>query len=152
MENHIYPTRSFIKFSARSQLMSNLTGQVFKTYIQRHGQSVTTDLISPELPVSFSELSDDRTDSDLDDIYSGSHHGTDWEANQMDEELDEALFRDITSIVFHPDQHPELYQPCASVESAAEIETQIAAEIVETYQRIQLNQQQPIVQTLNALL
>jgi hypothetical protein len=147
MENHIYPTRSFIKFSARSQLISNLTGQVFTTYIQRQGLSATTDLISPESPDSWSETSDAEQTGAGNDASSDAMN-----PSHIDEELDESLFRDITSTTFHPDQHPELYQPCESLERAAEIESQIAAEIVETYQRIRVQQNHPVVQTLNALL
>ncbi|MGJ3244954.1 MAG: hypothetical protein ACFE0I_02635 [Elainellaceae cyanobacterium] len=144
MENpsHIYPTRSFIKFAARSQLIANLTGQVFTTFVQRHGHETSKDLISPEAPLADAELADAELLSDE------SREST----HAMEQALDNELFRDITNSAFHPEQHPELYEPCASVEMAADIENQIAAEIVETYQTIKCNQKRPMVQSLNALL
>ncbi|MGJ3253007.1 MAG: hypothetical protein ACFE0J_18030 [Elainellaceae cyanobacterium] len=143
MENpsHIYPTRSFIKFAARSQLIANLTGQVFTTFVQRHGHETSKDLISPEAP-------DDIELADTESLSDESHEST----HPMEQTLDNELFRDITHSVFHPEQHPELYEPCDSVEMAADIENQIAAEIVETYQTIKFNQKRPMVQSLNALL
>lgn len=148
MENpsHIYPTRSFIKFAARSQLIANLTGQVFTTFIQRHGHETSNDLISPEAAPSDipSDIELADTESSIDEPHESTH--------PMDQSLDNDLFRDITNSVFHPEQHPELYEPCDSVEMAADIENQIAAEIVETYQTIKFNQKSPMVQSLNALL
>jgi hypothetical protein len=144
MENpsHIYPTRSFIKFAARSQLIANLTGQVFTTFVQRYGHETSKDLISPEPPLADAELADAEP---LSDEPRESTH-------PMEQALDNELFRDITNSVFHPEQHPELYEPCDSVEMAADIENEIAAEIVETYQTIKFNQKSPMVQSLNALL
>ncbi|MBD2460690.1 hypothetical protein H6G89_06505 [Oscillatoria sp. FACHB-1407] len=65
--------------------------------------------------------------------------------------FDERLFEDIATTLLSPSR-PEFRHQCKSRQEAAEIEARIAAELVEIYAQIKLNQRDPLVQMLNALL
>lgn len=65
--------------------------------------------------------------------------------------LDEALLDDVAETVFQSDRYPTLYQAHRRGVKQA-IESQVAAEVVIHYKRIKLQQADPLVQKLNALL
>lgn len=133
MTSDIYPMRSFIKFRAKSQLVADLTGQALISYVNRSGESGSQGLVSP-------------------DQHPEVEFNAPQESAQPDEPLDDGLLREIIKNVFHPDRHPELYQPCRSEVEASVVEEQITAEIISAYKQIKLSQQSEIVQHLNSLL
>jgi len=132
MVNPIYPTRSFVRFQAKRQLAADIIGQQVITVINR-GAGSRLDMAQPDVGVP-------------------QHSTNDQVPPVAPTTIDEMLFQDICAIAFHPDRHPNLYQPCASPDEAAAIEQAIADEIVATYTQIKLNQSEPGIQQLNALL
>lgn len=139
MVNPIYPTRSFIRFQAKSQLTADMIGQQVMTFINREANEHHIDAAMPSQSHGPSV-----PDADV--------HKQLNAANILDEGLDERLLKEIATLTFHPDQHPEIYQPCDSREHATAIEQAIAAEIVATYKRIKENESRANVKALNALL
>lgn len=76
-------------------------------------------------------------------------------ASEYPEQLlppDEALFNSIAATLFQSDCSARLYQACRSKQEAAAIEDSIAIAVAETYAQIRLQQADPLVQQLNALL
>ena len=138
MVNPIYPTRSFIRFQAKSQLTADMSGQQVMTFVSREDVDSRMDLALPDASQKA------PTNSEL-----KCGQGNDSPAEIG---VDEVLLKEISSLAFHPDQHPEIYQPCTSREQAAAIEKSIVAEIVDTYKRIKSNEARPSIQALNALL
>lgn len=65
--------------------------------------------------------------------------------------LDETLVDEIAETVFQSDRYPSLHQVHRPGVKQA-IESQVAAEVVIHYKRIKLQQFDPLVQQLNALL
>ncbi len=140
MVSPIYPIRSLIKFKAKSQLIANYIGQDVTIFVNRQGKDPISQPIrpaEPSQPAGAGEPTAPRRDP---------------EGCLLNEAFDEALFREITATSFHPNQHPELYQPCLSAHDAAEIEDQIATEIIQTYGQIQQSKKSELVQRLNSLL
>ena len=138
MVNPIYPTRSFIRFQAKSQLTADISGQQVMTFVSRENvDSSRMDLTLPDEPPK--------------DTKAWTHHRKN-SPTPPAIGLDEVLLKEISSLAFHPDQHPEIYQPCTSREQATTIEAAIAAEIVDTYKHIKANEVRPSIQALNALL
>lgn len=133
MASNTYPTRAFIKFAARNQLIADLTGQEIITFVNRNGSSDSSNIISPSESSGI-----------------GSHTCT--EACETCEQLDEELFHDIATTLFNPKRNPDLYQASVSRHMATVIETRIADEIVETYKAIKTSQRDLLVLRLNALL
>ena len=66
--------------------------------------------------------------------------------------FDESLFQDLASTLFSSGQYQAVHQPYASKAEACAVEDWVAMELATTYQRVTQNQQNPIVQQLNALL
>ncbi|ASC71069.1 hypothetical protein XM38_020190 [Halomicronema hongdechloris C2206] len=67
-------------------------------------------------------------------------------------EFDRNLLRDISATLLQPDVSPAVYEPCQSRSQAVAIEERTAAEIADTYCRIQRQLANPLVQQLNQLL
>lgn len=67
------------------------------------------------------------------------------------EPVDEGLFADLALTVFQANR-PLLHQGYRTPEGAAEVEDRLAEQLAHSYQTIKLNQTNPVVQQLNALL
>lgn len=133
MDSNIYPTRSFIRFSAKSQLAADLSGRLMPVYIERNGIE-QSDMVQPAAS-------------------NGNDAGAYCEVFQAESEsLDEALFRRIVQEAFAPDRHPELYRTYPSEAAAAAVEAQMANNIVQAYKQVCLQQRQAVVESFNALL
>ncbi|MGF1496991.1 MAG: hypothetical protein ACFB8W_09240 [Elainellaceae cyanobacterium] len=132
MTTNIYPTRSFIRFKAKSQLIADLSGHSVVTFVDRADNTTSLSAAAPQDAPSKGEVTDPVC--------------VNFEA------LDEPLLRDIASTLFHPNRHPELYQPCQTRSLAMSIEAAIATEIVQTYKQIKRNEYNATVQGLNSLL
>lgn len=139
----IYPTRSFIRFQAKNQIIADLAGEEITSFVQRPGASQEEGTVTPN-PDWLNHSSGDAPDCPPQSSASNTA--------AMLLPFDEALFSELAKTVFHPDRHPELYQPCDSQADAMAIENQVIAELVETYERIARNQTDERVQRLNALL
>lgn len=125
----LYPTRSLIRFKAKSQLMAELTGESFTTRIHRNGTS-TLETVEPSTMESAAYC----------------------EQLKADEPLDEELFNVITNQIFQPDVHPELYWTYPLQTAVDAVERRLVAEIVAAYQAACLEQRHQLVNRLNALL
>lgn len=66
--------------------------------------------------------------------------------------INEALLKELATTLFRASQTNDLSQPCYSTEDASEIEDRLATELAANYRRIIYQQQNPLVQQLNALL
>ncbi|MGQ4648207.1 hypothetical protein [Lyngbya aestuarii] len=66
--------------------------------------------------------------------------------------LNEELLLEIAAVLFNQEKLQLFEKACNSREEAAEIEDKMATELVETYQNIESQQSNPIVEKLNALL
>lgn len=158
MVDPIYPTRSFIRFQAKSQLTADLSGQQIMTFIRRNAVDTAMDVTRPNPPQALAPNASDISTTSLEPKqanYQETHHQ---QANHQDTNvpssvrLDETLLQEVASLAFHPDQHPEIYQPCKSHQQAIVIEQAIATEIIETYKHIKANATKPHIQALNASL
>lgn len=162
-----YPSRSFIRFTAQNQILADLTGQPINTFVQRFGgesyvQQVTPgDQPNPKSSNSNNQGIDLRmglsvTPVTPDSLFDG--HNLQNTSEQVSENnpqesiFDEELFEEIAKVTFSPNRYPELYQSCGTQKAAAQVEAQVADEIVATYKRIKQQQECPIVQSLNSLL
>ncbi|MGF1537607.1 MAG: hypothetical protein ACFB4J_14150 [Elainellaceae cyanobacterium] len=125
MEKNIYPIRSFIRFQAQQQLLSQVN-----------------QASEPQSPQRFS------VQGGAEALFHRAPGPICIDAST----LDSALLKDITATLFESDRHPELYRPCQDILEATAIEEAIASEIVVTYLRIKQNEQHPAVQALNKLL
>ncbi len=74
------------------------------------------------------------------------------ETDERFDTIDEHLFKEIASTLFQSDRYQSLYHAYRSKREALAVEDQLAAELVEIYQTIALQQQNTLVQRLNALL
>lgn len=156
----IYPTRSFIRFQSKSQLVADLTGQQVMTFVNRSGETSYPEMLRPSANSELESQPLSRpAKSNLNEPESeGAANESLMSEPLMSEPLmgepliDEALLEEITATVFRPDQHPELYQPCNSRQEATQIEHEVAAEIIAIYKRILQNQRDAMIQRLNALL
>ncbi len=137
-----YPTRSFIRFQAKKHLIADLHSGGSFSVVARVGKSNMTTIIDAQ-PTDPSDRMPDESQS-LDQ--------QDSELSQPAPSIEDELFAEITSTVFHPQRHPELYQPHASQASATQVERAIATEIVDTYKRIFTNRSNQFIQDLNSLL
>jgi hypothetical protein len=167
-----YPTRMYIRFLAHQQLVADQTGQPITVLMQRLGREPYVQTITPgdEAPglapnagnatgdpslrigVSVTPTRDntgaDTFSADAAELNSPAPTAT----SGVDTAIDTALFDEIVQTLFNPTCHPELYQSCGTIAAAAELETQLAAEIVATYRQIKQQQDCPTVQSLNKLL
>lgn len=123
-----YPSRAFIRFTAQNQLRATLTGESFTASVQRKGGEGYTQQVTPD---SVADLEHETAEDSI---------------------LDEALFAEIAQTAFNPKHSPELYLSCGTERSAQAVEARVAAELVETYLQIKLQQKCPIVRRLNTLL
>jgi hypothetical protein len=171
-----YPSRSFIRFTARNQLMADLTGRPIPTFVQRLGGETYIQQVTPSdqpdaepssldaLSINLdwgSSLNTVSSEDTPDGQIKGQHEEQAVEeisleqvchASQNAHILDETLLEEIVKTIFNLNRYPELYQPCGTKRAAAEVENRVAEEIVATYKEIKLKQQCPLVQRLNTLL
>ena len=63
-----------------------------------------------------------------------------------------ALLNSLAATLFESTHYQALYQGCQSKQQASLIDQQLVAELVSTYQQLIERQQDPVVQSLNALL
>jgi hypothetical protein len=131
MSSQFYPTRSFIRFAAKSQITADLSGHAVPAYVDRHG---TVD-------VSLEFQPAEQGDGAYCDVFQASGDC-----------LDELLLKRITQAMFDLDQHPDLYQAYPTAAAAAAVEAQVAEAIVEAYKQASLEQRQSVVAKFNALL
>lgn len=66
--------------------------------------------------------------------------------------IDEELFKELATTLLQLSCTPMVYQPCRSKQEAVAIEDRVATELAASYRRIAQQQQDPLVQRLNALL
>lgn len=137
-----YPTRAFIRFQAKKQLITELYSSNPSTSAFRFGESNMTAIIDAQSDGSSDRIPAERQphDPQVDERF------------QPDSFIDDELLAEIASTAFHPEQHPELYQPHASKEMVTDMEGAIAAEIVDTYKHILKNRSDQFIQGLNSLL
>ena len=135
-----YPSRTFVRFTARNQLMADASGQPITMSVNRFGGNTYLQQAIP----GEEFLS---TDSGS---FSGSSPGADNEA--LTYGIDEVLFAEIVKTTFNPSSYPELYQSCGTRKAAADIEARVADEIVTAYRSIKQKQNCPIVQSWNSRL
>jgi len=151
-----YPSRRFIRFTAERQLMADATGQPNTMTIQRLGRSTYVQTFDPDPSIG------DRGAEELDDTEEEVPAAAP-SATPMTEAfaatdappangIDETLFAEIVETVFQPNHHPELYQACATVTAAGQVEVDVATEIVEAYRHIKRNESSLRVQRLNRLM
>ncbi|HSM82619.1 MAG TPA: hypothetical protein VLS96_13085 [Nodosilinea sp.] len=131
MSSPVYPTRAFIRFTAKSQLTADLAGHAVPVYVDRGSGNDDASEFQPATDGVGAYCDVFQATGDC---------------------LDEALFQRITADLFDPDQHPELYRPCTSATEAAAVETQVANAIVAAYKQASLGQRQALVEQFNALL
>lgn len=141
-----YPTRSFIRFQAKSQLIAALMEGQISTVVNPIGPSSLVSTCDCDLG--------DQANGDSDSKHENSEH---YDENRVGSPsnkflLDETLFAEIAATTFHQEQHPELYQSHSSRQDVTHIEEAIATEIVSTYKRILTNRADQRIQNLNALL
>jgi|GEM_PF-1096127 len=174
------PSRMFIRFIAHEQLMADMTGEATTVNLKRLGREPFVQEILPggkpplsymypgdsEDPIRGDELTmrmsmnwmGDRpqVDSEPSDIKASEPSDfpspTPEDAPLEEDQIDEALFKAIVDTTFNPNQHPELFRTCDSVEAAAMVEAKLVSEIITVYRTIKAQQANPIVQGLNKLL
>lgn len=125
-----YPIRSFIKFNVTAQLTADLTGQEMMTFVGRTGASPTNQMLTPDQGEKYAALVD----------------------NEAEVVIDQSLLEEIIRTTLMAERHPELYQAYPTQNEAHQVEHDVIAEIIETYKGIKLNQQNPEITALNALL
>lgn len=69
-----------------------------------------------------------------------------------DEPFDDALLKELAESLFQSSQYQVFFENCLSKQEAKAIEDQLARELADTYQSILQRHQDPVVQSLNALL
>lgn len=171
LDSSLYPSRSFIRFSARNQLIADLTGQRFPMIVKRLGEDSYVQEISPSEQSKAEQSSSKINPGDIGlslDFFSSSPPETQGaggndageslkdECNPTNDDeantVDEHLLGEICATTFNPKRNPALYVPAPSKRITLMIEQSLVAEIVETYKEIKLKQKSVIVQQLNALL
>lgn len=168
------PSRMFIRFVARKQLLVDMTGQATPVYIKRMGRNPFVQQLTPggEPTIWSSTRSDemdgsrmgvllnrrsDRPNPKAENSGSSAFDGSDAPSSKIEpsttaEDIDEELFKAIVDTTFTSSRHPELFQPCGTVEAATEVEARLITEIISAYRRIKAQQENPIIQRLNNLL
>ncbi|MGB3199997.1 MAG: hypothetical protein WBA99_03790 [Nodosilinea sp.] len=131
MSHQVYPTRSFIRFIAKSQLTADLAGQAVPAYVSRGGAVDQTLDFQPTEDGSGAYCNVFQASGDC---------------------LDEALLQHITAAMLAPEQSPELFCPYASEAEAAKVEAAAAEAIVAAYKQSCLKQRQRLVNQFNTLL
>jgi hypothetical protein len=131
MNSSFYPTRSFIRFTAKNQLTADLAGRAVPVYVDRDGVMDTALEFRP----------------------AGNGVGAYCDVFQATGDcLDEILFQRVTQIMFDPNRHPELYRAYATADEAIAIEAKIAQAIIDAYKQTCLEQRQALVNQFNTLL
>lgn len=69
-----------------------------------------------------------------------------------DNPFDDALLRDLATSLFQSSQYQGFFEQCLSEQQVQGVEDELAQVLADTYQSISMRQQDPIVQSLNALL
>ncbi|PSR19178.1 hypothetical protein C8255_03725 [filamentous cyanobacterium CCP3] len=131
MSHQVYPTRSFIRFMAKSQLTADLAGHAVPAYVSRSGSTAQTMDFQPAEDGSGAYC----------DIFQASGDC-----------LDEALLQRITTATLDPEQSPKLFCPYPSETEAAKVEAAAAEAIVTAYKQACLEQRQRLVDQFNHLL
>lgn len=158
-----YPSRTFIRFTARNQLLADLTGETVTATVQRAGEPTYVQIALPgkALP-SLSNPS--GTGAGHLTLGMTLHRSPDpgslpqdtaaalREADPPTPTIDEDLFTEVTQTLFQVCRNPKLYQDCGSPEAARTMEGEVATEVIATYRKIKRNQASPIVQRLNQQL
>jgi hypothetical protein len=130
MSSQIYPVRSFIRFTAKSQLTADLAGDAVPIYVNRGG--------AVDQALAFQPADDGG----------GAYCEVFQAAGDC---LDDDLLQHITATMFDPDRHPEIYRSYDSRTVAAQVETEAAAAIVLAYKQACLEQRQQLVAQFNHL-
>lgn len=158
-----YPSRIFIRFTARNQLLADAIGEAVIACVQRGGGQtyIQTALPGEALP-SLSRPSGPGADRlNLGMTIHGSTgqaplpQGAAPSPREAEPEglaIDESLFADITQTLFQVSCSPRLYQDCGSPEAARGVEQEVATAIIAAYRQIKQNQTSPLVQSLNQRL
>ncbi|NER80844.1 MAG: hypothetical protein F6K42_14995 [Leptolyngbya sp. SIO1D8] len=174
-----YPSRMFIRFTARNQLTADATGRPIAAMVQRFGGEAYVQRMIPENESSSSSVAEGGFSEDLglefsmDSIPSGDPtdhplennqaHVTPDKAPQVETDntavvpnadccIDDALFSEIVKTTFNHSRYPELFQSCGTSQAAREVEAKVAADIIASYRQIKRRQSSPVVQGLNKLL
>lgn len=74
------------------------------------------------------------------------------DGTEVDQLLDEELFKEIAATFFRSPQNCKFAYPCCSKAEANEVANTIAAKLAETYRQIKSRQQNQTVRFLNGLL
>lgn len=71
----------------------------------------------------------------------------DWE-----QPFDEGLLKELATGLFQSSQYQAFFEACLSKQEAKEVEDRLAQDLADTYRSIVQRHQDPVVQSLNALL
>lgn len=168
------PSRMFVRFVAHEQLLVDMTGQATTVYLKQMGRNPFVQQLTPggEPAIGPSSRADEMDGTRMGVLLNGRSDRPNPEAENSDssafdesdapssriepstnaEHIDEELFKAIVDTTFTSSRHPELFQPCETVEAATEVETRLIAEIISAYRRIKAQQENPTIQRLNKLL
>ncbi len=113
--------------------MADLHGQAITVLVRKNGQSTGSQLREPAIARALEITAFCET-------------------YQTEEVLDEEIFGAIATATLCPEEHPELYTSYTSQRAVAQVEQEIAQEIVNSYKQLKLRQRQAFVQKLNQLL
>ncbi|MGD1942480.1 MAG: hypothetical protein ACFB0G_14315 [Leptolyngbyaceae cyanobacterium] len=160
-EPNRFPSRMFVRFIARKQLIADATGLTTILKAQRRGKGLFYQQFVPDRAVPAAMVSDDLANQSL--AASPALNGRSQAADNREsvpqltqsdpaEPLDEALLAEICQTTLAPQHWPAFYQACATAVAATELELEAAADIVTTYRRLKANQSIAIVQQLNQWL
>ncbi len=69
-----------------------------------------------------------------------------------DKPFDDALLKDLAASLFRSSQYQVFCEQCLSKQEAKDVEDRLARELADTYQSMLERHQDPVVQSLNALL
>lgn len=131
MNSQFYPTRSFIRFTAKSQLTADLAGQPVPACINRNGAA--------DQFLQFQPAANDP--GAYCDVFQASGDC-----------LDDALLQRIIQTTFDPAQTPELYSPYPTAAAAATVEAETAQTIIDAYKQASLEHRHSLVEQFNHLL
>ena len=69
-----------------------------------------------------------------------------------DKPFDDTLLKELSTSLFQSNQYQIFFEQCHSKQEAKAVEDRLAQALADTYRRILERQQDPVVQSLNALL
>ena len=160
-EPNRFPSRMFVRFIARKQLVADATGLTTTLKAQRRGKGLFYQQFVPERAVPGVMASDEIANQTLEAGQARNgrspaapdpESAPQWVPSDPTELLDEALLAEICQTTLAPQHWPALYQACATTAAATELELEAAADIVTTYRHLKANQSTAIVQQLNRWL